>query len=984
MNKRFHLFPIAVFILISASLLIAGTTGKISGKVTDSKTREGIPSAVVTIVGTTLGAATDFEGNYVIVNVPPGVYAISVSYVGYQPTRVNNVGVNVDYTTTLNIQLKESTVELNEFVVEGERNPLIRQDQTNPVIAVTAENIQSMPVTSISEIIGLQSGVSVSDDGGIHVRGGRDNEISFTLNGISVNNPYDNLSSIGVATNAVQEVTVSTGTFSAEYGNALSGVVNYVTKEGGSKHTGSFRVLTGDYYSNYGEVFPNIKDYQPMNTSRIEGTFGGPTVMDELTFYASGVYDRNQGFLYGNRLYNPTDFYVTRDEFTKRLAVRDSAGNPLMDPSNPGFPYYSPDPRLANNSSPYYFNPLGRQISYRHYGSFQLPAVDSLGRPTGDNELVPLNTSESFNIQGNISFRLSSTMRLKYEAVYDNAESKSALYYSYRFNPDGRPTNYSNGLVQALDWSHTLDNTMFYTLKFSMSNTEDKTYAFENLNDPRYLPAFYQTTLPIVGFLTGGTSLGRTFRNSESFGGKFDVQAQLWGSHEVKLGVEARMHDIQLETYTVEFYDVNDPTQVVDDFQDVYTDSVKYAARVPGIGSGYINYTKSPKQISMYAQDKIELEKSLILNVGLRYEYFDPAAKYNPNISDALSARDTVFLTKDLKDADVKHTFSPRISIAYPITDQGVIRFSYGHFYQLGNLSSLYTNTNFRVAGSQPVFGNANVKPQRSVQYEIGLQQGLTSDLRLEVVGFYKDVRDYIFRQIVVTAKGDISYEILTNLDYANSRGLTFSLYQRRMPGSIFSSSIDYTFSVAEGNRTEPRADFFFSEKSGKSAETFLVPQSFDRTHILNTTMNFSEPDNYSASIVTRLQSGAPYTASIPASLATQLSNFIQNSSSKPFQWSVDVKLEKYLVLSDFRYSFFVQVDNVFDTHSEVDVYSNSGKALYNANEVANPREFQELRNRINRGDAGLIPVSAIDDYYVNPNNISRPRLLRFGFSVLF
>jgi outer membrane receptor protein involved in Fe transport len=288
------------------------------------------------------------------------------------------------------------------------------------------------------------------------------------------------------------------------------------------------------------------------------------------------------------------------------------------------------------------------------------------------------------------------------------------------------------------------------------------------------------------------------------------------------------------------------------------------------------------------------------------------------------------------------------------------------------------------VAGSQPIFGNADVKPQRSIQYEIGLQQGLTPDLRLEVVGFYKDVRDYIFRQIVVTAKGDISYEVLTNLDYANSRGLTVSLYQRRMPGSIFSSSIDYTFSVAEGNRTEPRADFFFSEKSGKSAETFLVPQSFDRTHILNTTLNFSESDNYSLSIISRMQSGAPYTASIPASLATQLSQFIQNSSAKPFQWSVDLKVEKYLMLGDFRYSFFVQVDNVFDTRSETDVYSNSGKALYNANQIANPREFQEVRRRIGDGDVGLIPISAVDNYYVNPQNVSRPRLARFGFSVLF
>ncbi|MEW6062575.1 MAG: TonB-dependent receptor, partial [Bacteroidota bacterium] len=229
MIKRYSvLLAILCISFIITHTLRAGTTGKISGKVTDAKTGEGIPSAIVTVVGTTLGAATDANGSYVIVNVPPGTYSVSVSYIGYQPTRVNNVGVNVDYTTTLNIQLRESTVELGEVVVEGERNPLIRQDQTNPVVAVTSESFQTLPVTTISEVIGLQAGVVTSDDGALHIRGGRSNEIAYTLNGISVNNPYDNLSSIGVATNAVQEVTVSTGTFSAEYGNALSGVVNYV------------------------------------------------------------------------------------------------------------------------------------------------------------------------------------------------------------------------------------------------------------------------------------------------------------------------------------------------------------------------------------------------------------------------------------------------------------------------------------------------------------------------------------------------------------------------------------------------------------------------------------------------------------------------------------------------------------------------------------------------------------------------------------
>lgn len=982
MVKRYSVLSIALLFLIN-SFLSAGTTGKISGKVTDQKTREGIPSAVVTVVGTSLGAATDFDGNYVIVNVPPGAYSVSVSYVGYQPTRVNNVGVNVDYTTTLNIQLKESSVELGEVIVEGERNPLIRQDQTNPVVAVSSESFQTLPVTTISEVIGLQAGVVTSDDGALHIRGGRSNEISFTLNGISVNNPYDNFSSVGVATNAVQEVTVSTGTFSAEYGNALSGVVNYVTKEGGQKITGSIRALSGDYYTSNESVFPHLKNYQPFNTSRGEVTLGGPLLLDNLSFYVSGVYDRNNGYLYGNRIYTPSDFFVTRDEFTKRLVALDSSGVIASDPNNAGFPLYANDPRLGSNNSPYYFNPLTRTMSYRFQGGYQVPTFDPLGRPTGDSALVPLNTSHSYNIQGNLSLRLTATMKLKYEAVYDNAESKDALYYSYRYNPDGRPTNYSHGLVQALDWTHTLSNAAFYTVKLSLSNSNDKTYTYENINDPRYLPLFYQTTLPNTSFLTGGTSLTRVTRSTESIGAKVDFQAQMFDVHEVKFGGELRLHTVDYEGYVLQF--VNPATgRIIDDFQDVYADSLSYVARIPGIDAGYTKYNRTPTQLSLYVQDKIELEKSFILNAGLRYEYFNPDAKYNPVLSNEYSDLGIVYVTAGLKPATRKHTISPRISMAYPITDQGVIRFSYGHFYQLGNLSSLYTNPNFRAAGTRPTFGNADVRPQKSVQYELGLQQGLTPDLRLEIVGFYKDVRDYLFTQIIKAGKGDIEYRILTNLDYANSRGITISMFQRRAPGSIFSSSIDYTFAVAEGNRTEPVEDFFFNELTDKATETFLVPLDFDRTHTLNTTLNLSEPDNYSISSTIRIQTGSPYTPSIPTSLSTQLAQFIQNSSSKPFQWSVDLKAEKYFVFEGLRYSIFVLVDNLFNVENEIAVYSNSGKALYNADQIANPTQFQEIRNRLNRGDVGLIPGAAIDDYFKNPQNVSRPRLIRFGLSLLF
>jgi hypothetical protein len=162
------------------------------------------------------------------------------------------------------------------------------------------------------------------------------------------------------------------------------------------------------------------------------------------------------------------------------------------------------------------------------------------------------------------------------------------------------------------------------------------------------------------------------------------------------------------------------------------------------------------------------------------------------------------------------------------------------------------------------------------------------------------------------------------------------------------------------------------------------VPLSFDRSHTLNVNLTLSQPDNYSVSTIVRLRSGSPYTASIPASLALQQTQFVQNSSNKPMQWSTDLKVEKYFTVGDLRFSILLQVDNLFDTENETDVFANSGRALYNANQVADPAQFTQTTSRIVRGDPGMIPLSAIDNYYQDPTNVSRPRLVRLGLSLFF
>lgn len=952
--SKFRLQFLFLFTLLTIGISIslnAQSTGKITGKIIDKENKDGIPMANVLVEGTSLGAAADLDGNYVILNVPPGVYSVTSSVVGYQKVTITNVRVNVDFTTRIDFELSTGAIDLPAVVVQGERNPLIRQDLTNPTVSIDAETIQNLPVDQIADVIRLQAGVVSGNDGQLHVRGGYGNEIAYTLNGISVNDPFGNSRSIGVATNAIQEVMVSTGTFSAQYGNALSGVVNYVTKEGSDKYSFSLRGYAGDYVTNNTDLFFNLDEIDPLNRTRTEATFGGPIPgIKDAKFYLSGVYEDFKGSLYGIRLYRPTDSYLSPDNFRT-----------------------SDTTRRGSSTDPYYFNPYSNTSS---------------GLPTGDRTIVPMNRSTDWNIQGNISFRVSPLLKIKYEGVYSKGEfdGGNVGYRSFKYNPDGRGRTYQDGFIQSLDITHTLSNYVFYTLKGSFGYNTSKYYLYENTFDERYLPSLYQRAIGNTDFISGGTDNRRTNRKTTTIGVKGDVVAQIFDIHELKAGFEVRMHELQYETYALEIGKLN-PDGSFGNLQNddlLYDSSLTLIRRIPTSPNLYTNYLKKPTQIAAYVQDKIELDKSLVLNAGVRYEYFDPASQFNPEISQNLTDSLFGFISAYNIPAEAKHTISPRISVSYPITDRGVIRLSYGHFYQIGSLASLYNNDRYYVAtfGSVPTFGNPNVRPQRSVQYEIGLQQQLTEDFKFDLTGFYKDVKDYIYTQTIFTSRGR-EYNVLSNLSYANTRGITLSFLKRRSPGELFSATLDYTFSIAEGNRTEPSTELFISEQSGKIAETYLVPLGFDRSHVINATVALTQPNDWTLGVIGNFQTGTPYSPSLPSQLSPI--RYEQNSGNQPINWRVDMKFEKFFEIGSMKYSVFVQVENLFDTQNELSVYSSSGRALSNVEQELNAIQFNDIRRRIERGDVGLFGMNEIDGYYSNrPERISRPREMRLGFTLLF
>jgi outer membrane receptor protein involved in Fe transport len=862
------------------------------------------------------------EGEYVIMNIPPGPYTVVASGVGIQKKRFSNVKVSVDFTTRLDIRLSTDVIALETVEIQAEA-PMIRRDLTSSHTNIDAAAIEALPVESVTQILSLQAGITTGSDGSLHIRGGRSNEISYTVNGVSISNPFDNTKTVQIATNAIQELSVVSGTFNAEYGNALSGVVNTVTKEGGSKFGGSLSFYTGDYVSNRNEIFTNIDDIAPFSHTVTELTFNGPVVPDFLNFFVSGRFDDEKGWLYGIRQHTPADYAD-------------------VNPMNPN------DIRLYQ---------------------------------TGDSALVPMNPSREFSGTAKLTFSPFSTGKIRYDVLYSRSSWKS-YSHSYKYNPDANYNNNEWGLLNALEFRHALNSSTYYTVRGAFNLNDYKQYLYPLLDatgnpveysvgtgmstsdlhaDPRYQPDYKSVAVAPYTFLSGGTRNGHYYQRSTTISGKFDVTSQWTSNHEVKIGAEFKKHTLYYDSFSI------------------LRDTVRYfQATIPRTNTVYHDaYTRKPTEFSAYVQDKMEFS-SLILNVGLRYDYFSSDADYSTDIFNPSPNNPSLPTTVDpstlLARAKGKHQWSPRVGVSFPITDKGIIHFSYGHFFQMPPFSYLYSNPDFKYSFSTgtPSFGNADLNPQRTVTYEIGLQQQLMDNLSFNVTGFYKDVRDLLAQQ-QIRISGDQTYFKYVNKDYSNVKGLTFSLTKRRTTGDLLGATLDYTFQVSEGNETDANA-FFVDLSSGRQSEKVPVYLDWDQTHTVNATVSVGEANDWNVTLVGRIGTGLPYTPQI----LTQTVFLQTNSARKPSQTRVDLLADKTFAVYGMRVTGFLKVYNLFDSLIERFVYDDTGRSTYTL--VATQGTAEETNNVAARVP-GVHPAS---EWFVRPDYYASPREVRLGFNVEF
>lgn len=273
--------------LIIPVYLFAGTTGKLAGIITDSNTNEPLIGANVIITDTEFGAATNSKGEYVILNIPPGKYKVKLSYIGYESLIFTNVSITVDQTTVLSASLKPQSIEVQEIIVTAS-NPLIQKDITSSISVISRDEIEALPVSTFTELLSLQAGVVVTGRDNLHVRGGRSNEVAYLVDGMYVADPLLGGLATQINNDAIQEMSLLSGTFNAEYGNALSGIVNIVTRDGSDK----FSVKVEGRTSEFG-----VDRYSSLHENRVNGSISGPIVIPQLTFFLSAEVDKRGSYL---------------------------------------------------------------------------------------------------------------------------------------------------------------------------------------------------------------------------------------------------------------------------------------------------------------------------------------------------------------------------------------------------------------------------------------------------------------------------------------------------------------------------------------------------------------------------------------------------------------------------------------------------------------------------------------------------------------
>ena len=984
--RKPHIFFVLLFILGSINPVFGQNTGNITGVITEEDTNETLPGVNVRIVGTNFGAATDIDGRFIIRNIRPGEYTLEITYIGFQVVQVTGVSVAAGETAEINQSLKVQVLESGEEIIIIGEKPIFDVEKSTTSSTISKEDIAAAPIQRVEDAVSLQSGV-VKDATGLYIKGGRAYETGYVVDGVSAQDPLAGTGfGLDLGSNSFSNIEVITGGVGAEYGDVTSGVVSVETQSGGDRYEGSITHkrdnLGSNKMSNEANFFTDIYEF----------SLGGPGIITEKMLPLFGL------DLPGKITFFATGQVSLTDGYTKLSA--DQIKSSIV-----GSKFWSP--RQGNRWNgmfklTYNIRP-GMRLQGAYQRSLTINQNTRMLQITGaDTQIKPgfqfafsngfLDNANTYTHDSNLSY-LKWTQTISQSAFYDIQFSR--LFTRLRADANGRDWRPEN-----VDSEFDPESIVTFPAE-EFEGTDDFTYV---LAGPGYYNNGGIATLWHDHFaeeLTLKSTVTKFFN---------DRKNQLVG------GFEFKFNDYQWIDITRPW--IGAPIQIDEN-------TVSETFRV---GETFDAWRVKPKRGAFFLTDKIRYN-GLIANIGLRFEYWAPGKYVDDAVKNALDENTIstipTFIAEDYMDDSYnifglryKFRFLPKINVSFPVRENQVLFFNYGHSTRIPHPSYVYAGLDpfYQDQSDLPDLGNPNLNPEVDISYEIGLRNQITSDDALNISAFWRDKYDFVTTQNI-TVKDvdgrDVVKAFRINGDYARSRGVEVSYIKRYT--DLLRGQLSFTYSRAEGlssTNDENLTSISATRNIGSNVETPLawdrpfdikgnIVFTYDRNNPL---FNIGLFNNFQMFLSAVWRSGTRYT---PMQLVGYERNPItgeQNwrpiyetvddpskrySRVGPAWFYMDFNLQKWFEVGGTKISSFLEITNILDNRSSVIINPVTGKGYKHY--PSRQTELIALRDDRNydvpnyvRDPRYLDPTDNNLPSYDNPANYIEQRHIMVGLSVRF
>ncbi|MCU7496711.1 MAG: TonB-dependent receptor [Ignavibacteria bacterium] len=978
-------------------LVFAGTKGKVKGKVTDLQSGEPLIGANVIVDGTSQGGASDVNGEFQVQNLEAGVYTLRCSFIGYQTVTIENVRVNADLTTEMNFQLPAEGISVGTITIIAPK-PLVNKDNTNAVRVTTSEDISAIPVRGVNNIVGLTAGVVIKDNN-VFIRGGRLDEVGFYLEGVSINNPMTGGRAVTISQDALEEIQVQAGGYTAEFGGANSGIIRQQFKSGGTQMKASLEYITDNFtFKSKDNAFDGKKRLGSYwyGYNEMSAVLSGPVFDQRFKFFGNFNYQYRRDA-------NPQDYPgINLGEVVDNIKTNPDSINLVV-----------PAGAMHGN----------QDESYTYTGTFNMDFSPILVRVSGT-----------------------------YTNRYLDAGVLNGLIWDY-FNTRMGRIDQKNGTFN-IKATHVLSPNMFYEVSGGYFLQTSRTYdpylgdnfwlygdsvananvgvvwqrsAKDLANSARNGRFVEPTDKSILGFAFSGdgavpVNFSKFDRRGLNFNG--NLSWVIGKSHSLKIGGEFQQYTLRswggvgsqsglagsLDRALASGEDeLTAKRSILRDNGVNYYGYDIYGNEYDGDG---FEAPHKPVFAAAYIQDKIEYQ-DLVLNLGVRYDYYDVdnMKMKNENYPDLSVDKNTgELIASGWEKVPTFSEVSPRLGFSFPVTDKTVFHAQYGKFVQQTRGLDMYQGY-LRTAWELKTgyfFGapvGKYIKPTRTTQYELGFTQQLTDFMSVDVTGYYKDVKDQVvfYQQGVLTNSKFKAYNTLINGDFATTRGVEISFTMRRYERLALNGTL--AFQDAQGTGSSPYSNrgIIGSPLDGVTvfAPKYISPLEFNNALKANLNLDYRFGDNdgpavlhnFGASLLLTYNSGHPYTrgeggSDLEGEARDRRPVEPLNSSTTPSVFQVDLRVDKTISLYDkLSANIYIQVINLFDSKNIENVFLRTG-APDDDGFLSNPELGGKMVQANGEAYAQLYRAINIDYYqqFQNapflqtvPNIYGAPRQIRLG-----